>query len=200
MNRNLVLTLALLGGTLLQAQAHAQVSVADIPALPLSGGTRPSTTPTPAAPTPAPLPTPTPVNPPTVTTLPAVNPPLAQPHTARLEGPQSIQAGQASTWDVLLTNTGDTAIDLQHGACDVRFEVLNAAGQVVRTTPQDAICTLQIVPTNVAPGQTGELQEIRWDGKNDQNQNVPAGTYTIRSVFNGDGVLIRPADFTVTVR
>ncbi|CAM3212963.1 FlgD immunoglobulin-like domain containing protein [Deinococcus saxicola] len=140
------------------------------------------------------------MTPPTVTTLPAVNPPLAQPHTAKLEGPQSVQAGTANMWAVLLTNTGNTAISLQHGACDVRFEVLNAAGQVVRTTPKDAICTLQIVGTNVAPGETGELQKIRWEGKNDQNQNVPAGTYTIRSVFNGDGVLIRPADFTVTVR
>lgn len=192
MSRNVVLTLALLGGTLMNMQAHAQVSITDIPALPLSGAAQPSTTPTPA-------PT-TPVTPPTVTTLPAVNPPLAQPHTAKLQGPQSVQAGTATMWDVLLSNTGNTAISLQHGACDVRFEVVNAAGQVVRTTPQDAICTLQIVGTDVAPGQTGELQKIRWEGKNDQNQNVPAGTYTIRSVFNGDGVLVRPADFTVTVR
>lgn len=197
MSRNAVLTLALLGSLLIPTQAHAQVSITDIPALPLSGATQPNT---PTAPSPAtPSPT-TPGTPPTVTTRPAVNPPLEQPHTARLEGPQSVQAGQANMWNVLLTNTGDRAIDLQHGACDVRFEVVNAAGQVVRTTPKDAICTLQIVGTNVAPGQTGELQKIRWEGKNDQKQNVPAGTYTIRSVFNGDGVLIRPADFTVTVR
>ena len=45
-----------------------------------------------------------------------------------------------------------------------------------------------------------ERQPVQQLGKNDQNQNVPAGTYTIRSVFNGDGVLIRPADFSVTVR
>ncbi len=191
MSRNLLLTLALLGGALIHPQGHAQVSVADIPALPLSGGTRPST---PAAPSPAPA------TPSTVTTLPTVNPPLNQPHTARLEGPQSVQAGQANMWTVLLTNTGDTPISLQHGACDVRFEVLNAAGQVVRTAPKDIICTLQIVSTVVAPSETGELQKIRWEGRNDQNQPVPAGTYTIRSVFNGDGVLIRPADFTVTVR
>ncbi|QFP76437.1 hypothetical protein [Deinococcus sp. AJ005] len=194
MSRNLVLTLALLGGTLMSMQAHAQVSVTDIPALPQSGATLPSTAPAPA-PTQG-----TPVTPPTVTTLPAVNPPLAQPYTAKLEGPQSVQAGQANMWNVLLTNTGDKTINLQHGACDVRFEVLNAAGQVVRTTPKDAICTLQIVGTNVAPGQTEELQKIRWEGKNDENQNVPAGNYTIRSVFNGDGVLVRPADFTVIVR
>ncbi|OLV17923.1 hypothetical protein BOO71_0006826 [Deinococcus marmoris] len=186
------MTLALLGGTLMNMQAHAQVSVTDIPALPQSGASRPSTTPAPTQGTP--------VTPPTVTTLPAVNPPLAQPYTATLEGPQSVQAGQDSMWNVLLTNTGDKTINLQHGACDVRFEVVNAAGQVVRTTPQDAICTLQIVGTDVAPGATGELQKIRWEGKDDQNQNVPAGTYTIRSVFNGDGVLIRPADLTITVR
>ncbi|MDV6375181.1 hypothetical protein [Deinococcus arenicola] len=195
MNRNLLLTLALLGGTLVQAQAHAQVSVFDIPALPLKSTSAPST--------PAANPTTTeaaPVAPSRVTTLPAVNPPLDQPHTARLQGPASVQAGQVTTWAVLLTNTGNAAISLQHGACDVRFEVLNAAGEVVRTTPANSICTMQIVPTDVAPGETGELQKIRWEGKNDQNQNVPAGTYTIRSVFNGDGVLIRPADFTVTVR
>ncbi|GGO22399.1 hypothetical protein [Deinococcus humi] len=192
MYRPLLLTLALLGGSVIHTQAHAQVSVADIPALPLSGGARPST---PAAPAPA-----TPVTPSTVTTLPAINPPLNQPHTARLEGPQSVQAGQTNMWTVLLTNTGDAPISLQHGACDVKFEVLNAAGQVVRAAPQDTICTLQIVPTNVAPGETGELQKIRWEGRNDQNQPVPAGTYTIRSVFNGDGVLIRPADFMVAVR
>ncbi|GGL83819.1 hypothetical protein GCM10010840_22000 [Deinococcus aerolatus] len=190
MSRPLLLTLALLGSTL----AHAQVSVTDIPALPQGGASLPAATPA-AAPAQG-----TPVTPPTVTTLPAVNPPLAQPHTARLEGPQTVQAGQANLWNVLLTNTGDRAISLQHGACDVRFEVVNAAGQVVRTTPKDAICTLQIVGTEVAPGQTGELQKIRWEGRNDQNQNVPAGTYTIRSVFNGDGVLIRPADLTITVR
>jgi hypothetical protein len=197
MSRNLLVTLVLLGGSLMAAQAHAQVSVADIPALPLSGGTLPGTSTAPAASTPA---APAAVTPTTGSTLPAVNPPLAQPHTARLEGPQSVQAGQANTWAVLLTNTGNTAISLQHGACDVRFEVLNAAGQVIRSNPKEAICTLQIVQTNVAPGETGELQKIRWEGKNDQNQPVPAGTYTIRSVFNGDGVLIRPADFTVTVR
>ncbi len=194
MSRNLLLTLALLGGTMIQAQA--QVNVTDIPALPQSGAAQPSK---PAAPVPNPAPA-TPVTPSTVTTLPAVNPPLAQPHTAKLQGPQTVQAGTASMWAVLLTNTGNTAISLQHGACDVRFEVLDAAGQVVRSTPKDAICTLQIVGTDVAPGETGELQKIRWEGKNDQNQNVPAGTYTIRSVFNGDGVLIRPADLSVTVR
>ncbi|CAM3674937.1 BsuPI-related putative proteinase inhibitor [Deinococcus frigens] len=190
MTRPLLLTLALLGGTL----AHAQMSITDIPVLPQSGAARPSTTPAPA---PASA---TPVTPPTVTTLPSVNTPLAQPHTAKLEGPQSVQAGQANTWSVRLTNTGSSAIKLQHGACDVRFEVVNAAGQVVRTTPKDAICTMQIVGTDVAPGETSELQKIRWEGKDDQNQNVPAGTYTIRSVFNGDGVLIRPADLIITVR
>ncbi|MFC6666622.1 hypothetical protein ACFP9V_15655 [Deinococcus radiopugnans] len=49
MSRNAVLTLALLGSLLIPTQTYAQVSVADIPALPLSGATQPNT---PTAPSP----------------------------------------------------------------------------------------------------------------------------------------------------
>ncbi len=185
MSHHLLFTLALLGAGL----GSAQVSVQDIPALPLRSGA-------PATPTAAP----TAPAPPTVSTLPARNPPLARPHAAQLVGPATVQAGQPNTWAVTLTNTGTETLHLEHGACDVRFEVLNAAGQVVRPNPQNALCTLQLVVTDAQPGQTVELQQLRWAGQDGQGQPLPAGTYTLRSVFDGAGVRIRPADFTVTVR
>ncbi|GGL95985.1 hypothetical protein [Deinococcus aerophilus] len=188
MSRHLLFTLALLGAGL----GSAQISVQDIPALPLRSGA-------PATPAPESAP-PAPMVPPTVSTLPARNPPLARPHRAQLVGPATIRAGQPNTWAVTLTNTGSEAIHLEHGACNVRFEVVNAAGQVIRPNPQNTVCTLQLVVTDVDPGQTTELQKIRWEGQGIQGQPLPAGTYTLRSVFDGAGVLIRPADFTVTVR
>lgn len=151
----------------------------------------------PAAPATPPAAT-TPVRP-GVTTLPARARPLNLPHRAVLTGPASVRAGEANTWSFNLTNTGTQAINLQHGACDVRFEVLNAAGEVVRPDPKDTVCTMQIIMTNVAPGQTREVQKIRWEGKNAQGQPVRPGTYTIRAVFDGP-VLIRAQELKVTVR
>lgn len=142
---------------------------------------------------------PAPVAPAAGTTLPARAQPLREPHRAALAGPATVRAGEANTWAFTLTNTGTQAIRLQHGACDVRFEVLNAAGQVVRPDPKNTVCTMQLVLTDVAPGQSREVQKIRWDGKDAQGQPVPAGTYTIRAVFDGP-VLIRAADLKVTVR
>ncbi|GGK26289.1 hypothetical protein GCM10008955_20080 [Deinococcus malanensis] len=152
---------------------------------------------TPVAPVTPPAAT-TPVRP-GVTTLPARARPLSLPHRAVLTGPASVRAGEANTWSFNLTNTGTQAINLQHGACDVRFEVLNAAGEVVRPDPKDTVCTMQIIMTNVAPGQTREVQKIRWEGKNAQGQPVRPGTYTIRAVFDGP-VLIRAQELKVTVR
>ncbi|MFC4638582.1 BsuPI-related putative proteinase inhibitor [Deinococcus hohokamensis] len=159
--------------------------------------TQAPTTQTPSAPaTPA---QPAPVAPSTVTTLPARAQPLREPHRAALVGPASVRSGEANTWSFTLTNTGTQAIRLQHGACDVRFEVLNAAGQVVRPDPKNTVCTMQLVMTDVAPGQSREVQKIRWEGKDGQGQPLPAGTYTIRAVFDGPA-LIRAADLKVTVR
>ncbi|ACO45367.1 FlgD immunoglobulin-like domain containing protein [Deinococcus deserti] len=161
--------------------------------------TQPPTTQTPTAPaSPATPPVATPARP-SVSTLPARARPLSLPHRAVLTGPASVTAGQPNTWSFNLTNTGTQAINLQHGACDVRFEVLNAAGEIVRPDPKDTVCTMQLVLTNVAPGQTREVQKIRWEGKNAQGQPVPAGTYTIRAVFDGP-VLIRAQELKVTVR
>ncbi|AXG98694.1 hypothetical protein DVJ83_05435 [Deinococcus wulumuqiensis] len=186
-------------------QAIAQVAAAGLPTgvlafggVPVSGGTQPGTATeapasgnqTPAAQNPA-----APQN----SSLPTNGAPLAQAHRAELSGPQVVRAGEANTWSFNLTNTGSTGIHLEHGACDVRFEVVNAAGEVVRTDPTNTICTLQLVVTDVAPGQTQEVQKIRWEGKDAAGQPVPAGEYTIRAVFRGAGILIRAADFRVTV-
>ncbi|MFC4426317.1 BsuPI-related putative proteinase inhibitor [Deinococcus navajonensis] len=154
---------------------------------------------TPTAPVTPAAPAPAPVAPSTVTTLPARAQPLREPHRAALVGPTTVRAGEANTWSFTLTNTGTQAIRLQHGACDVRFEVLNAAGQVVRPDPKNTVCTMQLILTDVAPGQSREVQKIRWEGKDGQGQPVPAGTYTIRAVFDGPA-LIRAADLKVTVR
>ena len=127
-------------------------------------------------------------------TLPTAGTPLTQPHAAQLSGPRTVRAGEANTWSFTLTNRGTSAIRLEHGACDVRFEVLNPAGVVVRPDPKNTLCTLQIVVTDVAPGQTAEVQKIRWEGKDG------AGQYTIRAVFSGAGTLIRAEEFKVTVQ
>lgn len=170
-------------GTVTEAPI-TQTPVTQTPTAPASPATPPATT--------------TPVRP-SVTTLPARARPLNLPHRAVLTGPASVRAGQANTWSFNLTNTGTQVINLQHGACDVRFEVLNAAGEIVRPDPKDTVCTMQLIITNVPPGQTREVQKIRWEGKNAQGQPVPAGTYTIRAVFDGP-VLIRAQELKVTVR
>lgn len=144
----------------------------------------------------------------TVTETPQVTPPqtatpadtLAQPHRAELTGPASIQAGQANTWSFRLTNTGSAPLNLAHGACDVRFEVLNTAGEVVRPDPTNTLCTMQMVYTNLQAGESGEVQKIRWDGKDGAGQPVSAGEYTIRAAFRGAGVVIPAQEFRVTVQ
>ena len=132
--------------------------------------------------------------------LPTEGQALAQPHRAELSGPQTVRAGEANTWSFNLVNTGNSAINLQHGACDVRFEVLNAAGAVVRPNQTNTVCTMQLIVTDVAPGQTREVQKIRWEGKDSAGQPVPAGEYTIRAVFRGAGVVSGVAEMKVTVQ
>lgn len=133
-------------------------------------------------------------------TLPASSPLLAAAHSAVLSGPQTVTPGTPQVWSFNLINQGTTPIVLEHGACDVRFEVVGAGGEVIRPNPRDTLCTLQLVITEAAPGQTAEVQKIRWEGKDAQGQPVPAGVYTIRSAFQGGGVRIVAEPFTVTVR
>ncbi|MFC5847576.1 hypothetical protein [Deinococcus petrolearius] len=176
----------------------APTTIFNIPALPPGAsapeGTAPAT-PAPGIPTPVPgatsLPTPG---------VGTAGPLLAAPHSVALRGPTTVRAGEATLWSFVLTNTGTAPLRLQHGACDVRFEVLSAAGAVVRPDPQNAICTLQLVTTDAAPGETAEVQKVRWDGRDGAGQPLPAGTYTLRAVFRGAGVTTAPATLNVTLR
>lgn len=144
--------------------------------------------------------TPTPPAPTGPSSLPGDGQPLSQPHRAELRGPSSVRAGEANTWSFTLTNLGSSAIRLEHGACDVRFEVVSAAGEIVRPDPKNTICTMQLVYTNVTPGETQEVQNIRWEGKDAAGQPVPAGEYTLRAVFRGAGQRSDVAELKVTVR
>ena len=180
--------------------ASAQTTIFSIPALPPAASAAAPSTPTPAVPAPTPTPATS-----STTTLPTpgvanAGPLLAAPHTVALRGPATVRGGEATLWSFVLTNTGTQPIRLQHGACDVRFEVLNAAGTVVRPNPQDAICTLQLVTTSPAPGETAEVQKVRWDGRDGAGQPLPAGTYTLRAVFRGAGVTTAPTTLNVTLR
>lgn len=180
--------------------ASAQTTIFSIPALPPGASAAAPSTPTPAVPAPTPTPAAS-----STTTLPIpgvanAGPLLAAPHTIALRGPATVRGGEATLWSFVLTNTGTQPIRLQHGACDVRFEVLNAAGTVVRPNPQDAICTLQLITTDAAPGETAEVQKVRWDGRDGAGQPLPAGTYTLRAVFRGAGVTTAPATLSVTLR
>lgn len=189
----MILMLTLFGG-----MAVAQVSIMDIPALPQG-----ISTPKPVAPTAPATGTPTPAQPTTdqsATTLPNTGKALAGSYTVNLTGPDTVQAGEANTWSFNLTNNGQANIHLEHGACDVRFEVLNAAGEVVRPDPKLGICTLQLVIFDAAAGATEPVQNIRWDGKDGAGKAVPAGEYTIRAKFAGSGVFTTPATLTVTVQ
>ncbi|MDO4264091.1 MAG: BsuPI-related putative proteinase inhibitor, partial [Deinococcus sp.] len=155
------------------AQGSATGTVTETPAGPASGG---------------------------LSSLPDNGQPLSQAHRAALRGPSSVRAGEANTWSFTLTNLGSSAIHLEHGACDVRFEVLNAAGEIVRPDPKNTICTMQLVYTNVTPGETQDVQNIRWEGKDAAGQPVPAGEYTLRAVFRGAGQRSDVAELKVTVQ
>ncbi|THF86517.1 hypothetical protein E7T09_10430 [Deinococcus sp. KSM4-11] len=137
---------------------------------------------------------------PDATTLPIKGSPLAPTLRAALSGPGTLRAGTATTWSFTLSNTGTAAVNLAHGACDVRFEVISAAGEIVRPDPKDTLCTMQIVNTSVGAGETAEVQKIRWDGRGASGQALPAGTYTLRAVFNGAGMHSEFATLTVTVQ
>lgn len=151
-------------------------------------------TPTPADPNPTPRP-----GVPGTSTLPRKAQSLAQPHAANLSGPVTLRAGESTLWSFLLKNTGTARISLGHGACDVRFEVLNAAGEIVRPDPKNTLCTMQLITTELAPGETSEVQKIRWDGKDASGQPVRPGSYTIRAAFDGPAH-VDAAEFKVTVR
>ncbi|WP_189073260.1 FlgD immunoglobulin-like domain containing protein [Deinococcus sedimenti] len=187
MTLRLLLTAAVLTSSL----AQAQTSVFNIPALPPRSSAAP-TTPAPVTPAPS---TPAPA----ASTLPMTNPVLRTEHSANLNGPGSLRVGQATTWTFTLSNLGEQPINLQHGACDVRFEVLDAAGKVVRANPTNTVCTMQLVMTDVAPGETMDVQDIRWDGRDSAGRALPAGEYTIRAVFSGAGVRIMAEEFPVTI-
>lgn len=192
--KNVFLVVGLLVGS--AGLGSAQTSVLNIPALPQGVSAPPAPTPT----------TPKPVNPvvpatdlPTVTTLPTGKTPLAAQYSVALSGPSSVKAGEANTWSFNLTNNGPSPLHLEYGACDVRFEVLNAAGQVVRPDPKNSICTMQLVILDAATGETQEVQKIRWEGKDSSGQPVPAGTYTIRAKMIDGDMFTVPATIQVTV-
>lgn len=189
MTFRLLLTLALTWSSL-----AAAIGVNDIPALP------------PGKTAPAPLPASTPVSPTTPTnsrpapsSLP-VGPTLGQAHRASLQGPATLTRGTTGEWTLLLTNTGQTPIHLEHGACDLKFEVLNAAGEIVRPVVTNTLCTLQIVITDVAPGETARVLSFRWDGRDANGNPLPPGTYTLRAAFWDRQVSIRPPEVQVTLR
>ncbi|WP_174367029.1 FlgD immunoglobulin-like domain containing protein [Deinococcus sp. JMULE3] len=181
MTLRFLLTAAVLTSSL----AQAQTTIFNIPALP----PRSSAPATPAPASPAPM----------ASSLPMTLPMLGLAHSANLSGPGSLRAGEATTWTFTLSNLDEQTIDLQHGACDVRFEVLDAAGKVVRANPTNTVCTMQLVMTDVAPGETMDVQDIRWDGRNSAGRALPAGEYTIRAVFSGAGVRIMAEEFPVTI-
>lgn len=159
-----------------------------------TGGTTGTVTLTPIPSEPAPRP-----GTPAASTLPRKAKPLAQPHAANLSGPVTLRAGESALWSFLLKNTGTARINLSYGACDVRFEVIGAGGEIVRPDPKNTLCTMQLVMLDVAPGETAEVQKIRWDGKDASGQPVRPGTYTIRAAFDGP-VHVDAAEFKVTVR
>lgn len=189
MTSRLLLTLALTWVSL-----AAATSVNDIPALP-PGKTAPVPPPsrTPASPaTPA-------ITSPSPSSLP-VGPALGQAHRATLQGPAALTTGTTGEWTLLLTNTGQTPIHLEHGACDLKFEVLSAAGKIVRPAVTNTLCTMQIVVTDVAPGATARVLSFRWDGKDASGNPLPPGTYTLRAAFWDRHVSIRPPEVQVTLR
>lgn len=203
MTPRLLLTLALTWGGLAGA-----IGVNDIPALPPSAAT-PAPTPTPALPAPAPVTPTAPITPPTAVPSPTPNPApsslpvgpaLGQAHQAALRGPATLTRGTTGEWTLQLTNTGQTPIHLEHGACDLKFEVLNAAGNIVRPVVNNTVCTMQLVITDVAPGETGNVLTLRWDGKDASGNPLPAGTYTLRAAFWDRQVSIRPPAVQVTLR
>ncbi|ANE43335.1 flagellar hook assembly protein FlgD [Deinococcus puniceus] len=192
-----LLTMLALSCAVLGAGMGQAIDIKDIPALP------PTRTATPAPTTPL-TPAPTAPTTPAVsapTTLPTTGNPLTQPYRAALVGPSTLTpGGEPGVWTLQLTNTGTAEISIDHGACDLRFEVLNAAGQIVRPDPKNGICTLQMILTRANAGETINVLKINWDGKNGAGQALPAGQYTIRSAFKGQGYLIRPADVRVTLK
>lgn len=177
------------------------IDVRDIPALPL-GASAPVPLPVPAAPPRTAIPThatPAATTRPTPSSLP-VRPTLGQAHRATLTGPTSLTRGTQGTWTLRLTNTGQTRILLEHGACDLKFEVLNAAGEIVRPAVTNTICTQQLVVTDVAPGQTGDVLSLRWNGQDASGNALPAGPYTLRAAFWNREVTIRAPAVRVALR
>ncbi|UQN05736.1 hypothetical protein [Deinococcus sp. QL22] len=191
-----LLTMLALSCAVLSAGMGQAIDIKDIPALPPTRTAAPAPAPTtPVTPTPSTPTTPTVSAP---TTLPTTGNPLVQPHRAVLAGPSTLTPGGApGVWTLQLTNTGTSEISIDHGACDLRFEVVNAAGEIVRPDPKNGICTMQLIMTRAAAGETANVLKINWDGKNGAGQALPAGQYTIRSAFKGQGFLIRPADVRV---
>lgn len=126
--------------------------------------------------------------------------PLLHPHRAGLSGPLTIKAGTTGTWTLLLTNTGQEALPLQFGACDLSFEVWRAeTGATVRPVPGLVLCTDQLLTIRLAPGETRDVLNFRWDGSGPDGQPLPPGVYLLRAAFDNRVVVIRPPDLPVNV-
>lgn len=196
MTSRVLMTLALTMSGLTLGGLASAIDVRDIPALPPGASApvpRPVTPPAPVTPPPT---TPTP---PRTVTLPERTT-LTHPHRAELVGPAQLQAGQSATWTLRLTNTGQTPLRLEYGACDLSFEVARAdTGALVRPAPNDRICTLQLLVLEAAPGETEEVLKFTWDGRGTDGQPIAPGTYLIRSAFKSGQTVIRPADVRVQI-
>jgi hypothetical protein len=200
MTPKVLLTLALTLSSLSLGGLASAIDVRDIPALP-PGASAPAPRPTtpPATGTP-----PTTATPPRTVTLPERST-LTPPHRAELVGPAQFRAGQSATWTLRLTNTGETPLRLEYGACDLSFEVARAVGAsgeggaLVRPAPQDRLCTLQLLTLEAAPGETEDVLKFTWDGRGLNGQALEAGSYVIRSAFRSGETVIRPADLRVQI-
>lgn len=134
------------------------------------------------------------------TSLPS-GPRLAQPHRARLNGPATLTIGTTGVWTLRLTNTGQALpIHLKNGACDLHFEVWNAAGVLVRPVPTSRTCTDQLIRLDVAPRETRDVLSVRWDGRNGLGQPLPPGAYTLLGVYWNGTFAISPPPARVTLR
>ncbi|WP_221088787.1 hypothetical protein [Deinococcus aquaedulcis] len=130
------------------------------------------------------------------------------PHRAALQVPRVVAQGDILPINFWITSTGAAPVDLDVGLCSaLRWQVINARGQVVRPAPGDNICPSVLQMARLKMGESINLTRpepqtpgVYWDLRDPSGSLLPPGTYTLQAAMQQGTQVIRPADVPFTVR
>lgn len=129
------------------------------------------------------------------------------PHRTALQIPRQVVQGDILPISFWFTFTGQAPLKFNAGLCSqLRWQVRDAAGKVVRPTPGDTLCAEALLTAQLKPGESINLTRpnsaspgVYWDLRDPLGKALPPGRYTLQAAFGRGDQVLRPADVGFTI-